>query len=101
MKWISQVILDLIVLLAIGIFVFTHNQTLYFIIWGYTSLLILSRLLYYFVSFLRQKASTTQVPVWFYHLNYTLICLLLTFAASYYLLAAWILIWVMSSIPKK
>lgn len=101
MKWISQVIVDLIVLITTIAYLFISSEVLYYILWGYTALMLLSRILYYFVDFLRLKAKNTDVPLWFYHLNYALISIALASSASYYLMTAWILIWILSSLPKK
>lgn len=101
MKWLSQVVLDLLVTIAVAVYALTQNQILYYVIWGYTGLLLLSRILYYFISFLQQKASGTDAPQWFYHLVYGLVNIMLVISSSYYLLAAWVIIWILSSIPKK
>lgn len=100
MKWIKDAILDLLILVVIVAYAITSNDIIEIIIWVYTSLLIISKVSYFFFDFLQSKASKTKVPDWFYHGTYLLSIILLLTTNNYPLLIAWVVIWVLSVVPK-
>lgn len=100
MSWIKSVLLDIIAFIIIVAFAITANEVLLIIIWVYTGILLIGKILYFFVDFLQTKAQKTDVPDWFYHLNYALSVIALAFTGNYYITGAWILVWVLSVIPS-
>lgn len=103
MNWVKEALLDVLSVFLIITFAFTAHDVLYVIIWVYTGILLLSKILFFFVDFLQIRAKKTSVPDWFYHLVYVLIIITLVYSKSYYLTGAWTLIWVLSAIqnPNK
>ena len=103
MAWIKEALLDILSVIVIIAFAFTSHDVLYIAIWVYTGILLLSKILFFFLDFLQFKAKKTSVPNWFYHVIYLLLIITLGYSGSYYLTAAWILIWVLSIIqnPNK
>lgn len=99
MSWIKDALLDVLSLILIIIFSFTQNSTLEIIIWVYTGFLILSKVLYLSIGFLKKKADKTMVPNWFYHIIYFSSIVILVFAMNYYLASTWAIIWILSIIP--
>lgn len=96
--WIKDALLDLIVLVVIAVYTYYQNSILEIIIWGYTSLILISKILFFFVGFLRTKANTTTttVPDLFYHILYAASVTLLAISANYYLTGAWLMVWGLS-----
>ena len=103
MKWVKEALLDILSVFAIIAFAFTSNDTLYVAIWVYTGILLLSKVLFFFVNFLQFKAKKTSVPDWFYHIVYVIAIIILAYSKSYYLTGTWALIWILSIIqnPNK
>ncbi|GAB5408932.1 MAG: hypothetical protein BalsKO_12970 [Balneolaceae bacterium] len=100
MNWIKDALLDVLIIGVIIVNLITSNNTIEIVIWVYTSLLIISKILYFFVDFLQSKASKTSVPDWFYHITYFLSITLFILSKNYYLSVAWLLIWILSVIPN-
>ncbi len=103
MNWVKEALLDILSVIAIISFAITSNDTLYVAIWVYTGILLLSKILFFFVNFLQFKAKKTSVSDWFYHIVYVLTIIILTYSKSYYLTGIWVLIWILSIIqnPNK
>ena len=99
MSWIKNALLDILALLLIFALAITANEVLFAIIWVYTGILLIGKILYFFVDFLQTKAQKTDVPDWFYHINYALSVAILAFTGNYYITGAWILVWVLSIVP--
>lgn len=100
MSWFKNALLDIISLIVIIAFTFTSNHVLLIIIWVYTGILLISKILYFFVDFLQTKAQKTDAPNWFYHLNYALSIAFLSYTGNYYITGAWILVWILSVMPS-
>jgi|GEM_PF-606895 len=98
--WIKDSFLDLLALLFIAFYSFTLNEILEVVIWIYTSLLLLSKILYFFVRFLQTKAIKSNAPIYLAHIVYFLSISLLVYSQNYFLSATWLLIWVLSAIPQ-
>lgn len=96
MNWLKSTFVDIIALILIAVYVFTQISALEIVIWIYTGILLISKVLYFFVGYLQRKAGQSDAPDWFYHLIYASSVALLAFGQSYYLMAAWILVWVLS-----
>ena len=99
MSWVKNALLDIIAFIIIVAFAITASEVLLIIIWVYTGILLLGKILYFFVDFLKAKAQKTDVPDWFYHLNYVLSVAVLAFTGNYYITGAWLLVWLLSVIP--
>ena len=99
MAWIKDSVLDFAVLILIGVFAFTSNDVIQIILWVYTGILLLSKILYFFVGYLKTKAQKTSTPDWVYHIVYLLGIALFAYSTNYYLAGAWFLIWILSLIP--
>ncbi|MFV1885529.1 MAG: hypothetical protein ACMZ7B_13650 [Balneola sp.] len=100
MNWVKSVLLDIIAFIVIVAFAITSNEVILIIIWVYTGILLTGKILYFFVDFLQAKAQKTDVPDWFYHLNYVLSVAVLAFTGNYYITGAWLLVWILSVIPS-
>ncbi len=98
MNWIKDAFLDVAVLLIIIILSYFKYPALEIILWVYTILLLLSKILAFFVGFLQSKVSNTNVPEWFYHVIYISSIALLVYVKFYYLGTAWFLIWILSAV---
>lgn len=102
--WIKDALLDLVVLVVVIAYAYTSNNVINIILWIYTSLLLISKILFFFIGFLKTKATKTSVPDYFYHLIYLITVTLFLVAKDYYLAGAWALVWILSfiaSIKKK
>lgn len=99
MNWIKNALLDIIALIIIVAFAITANEVLLIIIWVYTGILLIGKILYFFVDFLQTKAQKTDVPDWFYHINYAVSIAVLAFTGNYYITGSWVLIWILSIMP--
>lgn len=96
MSWLKSTLVDIIALLLIAVFVFTQISALEIVIWVYTGILLLSKVLYFFIGYLQRKAGKSDAPDWFYHLVYISSIALLVFGQNYYLMSAWIVVWLLS-----
>lgn len=96
MSWLKESLVDCIALLIIFIYSFWFNNILEILIWGYSILLLLGKILYFFVSFLKDRPTKNTVPFWFYNLVYFLLCGLLFYSKNIYLGVTWIIIWGLS-----
>lgn len=98
MGWIKDAYLDVIVLLFILVFALYENTVLEVVLWVYTSLLLLSKILAFFMPALQQKANNTTAPPLFYNVIYALTVAILIYSGNYYLSGAWGVIWIVSVI---
>lgn len=96
MGWIKDAYLDVIVLLFIVLFAFYANTILEVVLWVYTSLLLISKILALFMPALQQKANKTTAPPLFYNIIYALTVAVLIYSGNYYLSGAWGCIWIIS-----
>lgn len=96
MAWLKDAYLDVIVLLLIVVFAVYTNNILEVVLWVYTSLLLLSKILAFFMPSLQKKANQTEAPPLFYHGIYALTIGLFLYIGKYYLAIAWVIVWVAS-----
>lgn len=96
MNWIKDAVLDVIILLFIVVFAYTYNNILEVVLWVYTGLLLLSKILALFMPSLQRRASKTQVPPLFYHIIYALTVGVFIYIEHYYFTGAWLLVWLLS-----
>lgn len=98
MKRLKDIYLDIVVLVLVFLFAAKAYHWLAILLWIYTSLLLLSKVLALFMPALSKKTKS-DIPVFIYHIIYLLIVFTFVFGAHYYYFAAaWFVIWVSSSI---
>lgn len=98
MGWLKDVYLDFVVLLIIVVFAIYEGSILHVVLWVYTSLLLLSKILAFFMPSLRKKADNTSAPQFIYHGIYGLTVGILIYTGYYYLAGTWAIIWLVSFI---
>lgn len=98
--WIKDTLVDLISLTLVVIYSITQNNVIEIVLWIYTALLLIGKILYFTFPYLKKKAQKSRVPDSFYHLIYFLTVLALIFSTNFYLTAVWAIIWILSSLPK-
>lgn len=96
MTWLKDVYLDIVILLFIILYAIMLNQVLEVVLWVYTVLLILSKVLSLFMPSLQRKAGNTEAPILFYHIIYALSAGVFFYVSNYYLGGAWVLVWALS-----
>ncbi|MEX0608229.1 MAG: hypothetical protein WD016_06075 [Balneolaceae bacterium] len=107
MRWIKDVFLDLIVLVLVVIYAFTTNQIIEIILWVYTVLLVLSKVLTFFMPALQKRTIKTSAPDYFYHIIYFISVAIFMIVSHFYLArawiftGAWIFIWIASAIQSR
>lgn len=97
MKRLKDIYLDIVVLVLVFLFAAKAYHWLAILLWIYTSLLLLSKVLALFMPALSKKAKS-EIPVFIYHIIYLLIVFTFVFGAHYYFAAAWFVIWILSTI---
>lgn len=98
MKWLKDAYLDVVVLLIILTYAIYPSGVLNIVLWVYTGLLLISKLLIFVMPTLNSKANKTSAPPLFYHIIYGLTVAILIYIKNYYLGSAWIVIWIVSVI---
>lgn len=96
MNWIKDTYLDFLVLLVILVFGFYTNEILKVVIWVYTILLVIGKVIAIFMPSLQRKADQSGAPPYIYHLIYGISVCVLLYIGEYYLGAAWFVIWGLS-----
>lgn len=81
--------------------IFLPSDTSFILIWAYTALLLLSKVLAIFMPSLQKRAAKTNTPDWIYHIIYAVSLGALIFINKWYLASAWALIWVISILLTK
>lgn len=98
MGWLKDAFLDITVLVLALFFAVYQHQVLEIVIWVYTAMLLIGKALTFFMPSLQKRAGKTAVPDIFYHVIYLLMVALFIFISSYYLAAAWLIIWISSAV---
>ena len=98
MSKLKDSVLDLVFLVVILSTLFYPSDTSFIIIWIYTGLLIVSKVLAVFMPALQKRASKTSTPNWVYHLIYAVSTGALLYINRWYLAIAWAAIWILSVI---
>lgn len=103
MKWIKNVVVDIVVSVVIIIGVFVQVQGLEIVIIAYTGLMVFLKLLAVVSDqFMKSvKKTTVQAPLWFTSSVYAFNVFLLLGFAWYLTAAQWALIWLFSWIAYK
>lgn len=103
MQWIKQIVVDLLATAVIAIAVFFETQTLSYVVYIYTGLLVVARLLSLSSSNFRAitKKKVSEAPIWVYHLLYFLNVLILSIGMWFITAAGWVLIWGVATYVQK
>jgi phosphatidylglycerophosphate synthase len=96
MNWFKDSILDLVFMGVIISTLFFPSNTSFIILWVYTGLLLLSKVLALFMPSLQKRASKTSTPNWVYHIIYAVSLVTLLFIQKWYLAGSWAIIWLLS-----
>lgn len=96
MNWIKDIIIDIVALGALVSLYFFDNSIFLGIIWVYTGMLLIGKILAVFMPSLQKRAQKTNIPDWVYHIIYALSIVILFVVQEYYLIGAWFLIWMLS-----
>ena len=99
MKWLKDVVIDLIVTMLIAVAVFGGFSWALWIVWIYTPLMLVLKALAFFsvnLQTLTRKQGPAP-PAWFFHLLYGVNEALLAYGRLWVLAGLWIAIWVFSA----
>lgn len=101
MNWFKEVIVDIIALIAIVAYSLFDNQYVEYTLWAYTGLIILAKVLAFFMPFIQKKASGSTAPNWFFHIIYALSVTILFYAQDFLMTVAWVVIWILSFVIQR
>lgn len=103
MGWLRDVIVDLIATAVILAAVLTSNSVLSVLVWGYTGLLLLVKILVLTGGDVLNLINKTksEAPEWFSHLLYAINTGVLLAFQWWYVGAGWVLIWIFSYLTKR
>lgn len=102
MKWLNEVIVDIMVTLFIAASIWLGDIWMWWVIVVYTGLLLIAKgVVLTGDGFLSRAQKSQQVPDWFLHVLYAINLVLLAYAAWWYLFAAWCLIWLFSYLGQR
>lgn len=95
MEWLKNIVVDFLTTIVIALAVFFEESTLTYIVYAYTILMCIARL----VSLLSRnfqkitQRKVSEAPIWVYHLLYFLNVLILGLGMWFITAAGWIFIW--------
>lgn len=103
MSWIKDVLVDVIVTLFIIAAVFIDVSWMVWIIYGYTAILLLAKIIVLAGDDALQliRKTKTEAPDWFNHLLYAINTFVLLYAELWYAAGGWILIWLLSYLSQR
>lgn len=103
MNWLKEVIVDLIVTLFIIIGVFLKTSWMWWVILGYTGIMVLAKIVVLAGDSSLQliRKSQTSAPDWFSHLLYAVNSVSLLYANWWIAAGGWIFIWVFSYLARR
>ncbi|MEL7834648.1 hypothetical protein [Fodinibius sp. Rm-B-1B1-1] len=103
MSWLKDVIVDLLATGVIVAAVLTSNTILSGLVWGYTGLLLFTKLLVYFGDGFMNMMNKTQTsaPDWFTHLLYAINTATLLGFQWWYAGVGWAIIWMISFLTQR
>lgn len=95
MQWLKNIAVDLLATLVIAIVVFFDTLLLEYVLYIYTVLMVIARLVSLLNSDFRSitRKKITEAPQWIYHLLYALNVAFLAYGGFYLTGAAWVFIW--------
>lgn len=103
MSWIKDVLVDIIVSLFIIAAVFFDLSWMEWIIFGYTAILLLAKVIVLAGDNALQliRKTKTAAPDWFNHLLYAVNTCVLFYAQWWYIAGGWVLIWLFSYLTER
>jgi len=103
MSWLKDVIVDIVVTIVIVATIFTQHPILTWIIWGYTGLLLIAKLLVLLGgdTLNMTKKAKTEAPNWFSHLLYATNTGVLLYIQWWYLGGCWAVVWLLSYLTQR
>lgn len=106
MKWLRNVVVDLVATLAILAWVVQGAAWLGWAVWIYTSLMLVLKVAALSLGSLLGRTDRGDVPVWFYHFSYAANVVLLLYGAQFVpgrwgLAAMWGGIWGLSVLAAR
>ena len=103
MSWLKDVVVDIIATVVIIAAVLFPNVILSGIVWGYTGLMLVVKLIVVMGNGFRNlmKKSKTEAPEWFSHLLYATNTGVLLAFQWWYAGAGWALIWLLSYLTQR
>ena len=103
MPWLKDVVVDIAATLLIILSVILENSFLSGILWGYTGLLLVVKLIVYagddFLNLMNK--TKTEAPQWFSHLLYAANTIVLLIFGWWYTGGGWALIWLISYLTQR
>ncbi len=103
MSWLKDVIVDIAATILIIATVLTSNSILSGILWGYTGLMLVVKIVAYSAdsfSTIANKAKT-EAPEWFSHLLYAINTIVLLSFQWWYAGVGWAIIWGLSYLTQR
>ena len=102
MNWLSEVIVDIMVTMFIAVSIWLGDIWMWWVIAVYSGLLLIAKgVVLTGDGFLSRTQKSQHAPDWFLHILYGVNLVLLAIAGWWYLLAAWILIWLFSFLSQR
>lgn len=103
MEWAKQIIVDLFALIVIAFAVIFEQTILTYVVYIYTSLMVIARLFSLLSSNFRAitQKKVTEAPIWIYHLIYAFTVTVLLFGQWYVTATGWVFIWISAIIVYK
>ena len=103
MSWLKDVIVDIAATVVIIVTVLTGNSIFGGIVWGYTGLLLLAKLIPLLGDGFQymMKKSKTDAPEWFSHLLYAANTGFLLYFQWWYAGTGWVVIWLLSYLTQR
>jgi len=103
MSWLKDVIVDIAATIVIIATVLTGNSIFGGIVWGYTGILLLAKLIPLLGDGFQymMKKSKTDAPEWFSHLLYAANTGFLLYFQWWYAGAGWGVIWLLSYLTQR
>ena len=103
MKWIKNIVADIIVTIFIIVVVILNIEWLKIVLIGYTILILVLRIVIYFSggSLFDKKNSSKKAPEWIIHLLYAINVIVLLIFQWWLIGILWILIWLFSWLFQK
>lgn len=103
MEWIKQITVDLLALIIIAVAVIYEQTVLSYIVYIYTSLIVLARLFSLYSDNFRAvtEKKVSEAPIWVYHLIYAASSAILLYGRWYATAAGWLFIWAAAVIVQR
>lgn len=102
MSWLKEIIVDILVTFFIAVAFLLNDPWMWWVIAVYTALLLIAKGAALTSSgLLRQSRKSQQAPEWILHVLYAVNVILLGLASWWFLMAGWVLIWLLSYLAQR